>query len=245
MRLLAIAVFLLMLVGACERHREPDAAIVPKGATPDATLEGVIRFSGSDIPASTLVENQTDPEACGTRHSLGDILVSEPTQGIANAIVALVDIPPEKIGSFDPSKLILDNTDCRFQPHVSVLTLGDTIEIRNSDPVLHTTHFYGALEANIALPFKGTWVTRAADRPGMVVVKCDVHGWMQAYIRIDDHPFHAVSDSEGRFQISDVPPGSYTFEAWHERLGLRRLSVDLSTGDTTHIVIDYAGPAPG
>ncbi len=243
MRLFAIAVFLLLLAVACERRREPGAAIVPKGETPGATLEGVVRFSGSEIPASTQVENQTDPEVCGTRHSLQDLLVSGRTQGIANAIVALVDIPPEKIGSFDPSELILDNTDCRFQPHVSALTLGDTIEIRNRDPVLHTTHFYGALEANVALPFKGTQVTKEADRPGMVVVKCDVHGWMQAYIRIDDHPFHAVSDSEGRFRIPDVPPGSYTLEAWHERLGLRRLSVDLSAGETEDVVVEYAGPA--
>jgi len=120
-----------------------------------------------------------------------------------------------------------------------VLTVGSSLETVNRDPFLHTTHLYGAHEMNIALPARGSHGTRIMRRPGMIVVKCDVHAWMQAFIRVDPHPFHAISDADGRFRIQGVPPGSYVLESWHERLGKQRQSARVEPGTTVHLDIQY------
>ncbi len=167
-------------------------------------------------------------------------MISSASGGIQNVIVALSGGPLSS--SFPPTatKLILDNRDCRFQPHVAVLPVGSTVEAINSDPIFHTTHlYYGPLSKNLSLEVGGK-ASQLLSRPGFVIVKCDIHGWMKAFIRVDSHPFHAVSDAEGRFQIRDIPPGSYTLEIWHESLGEQKLPVTVRPGTSEHMEIAYS-----
>ena len=203
-------------------------------------LEGVVTWTGTAIPTPTLVENTTDPQVCGWKQTLADMVVSSGSRGVENIIVALTDVPAEKIPPLAPGRLVLDNRQCRFSPHVSVLTTGSAIEATNSDPILHTTHLYGPLEANIALPLKDQRVLRTVEQPGLVIVKCDVHGWMQAFVRVDTHPFHGVSASSGSFRTPGVPPGDYTLEAWHEKLGTKRLRVQIRPDETLRVALEYS-----
>ena len=208
------------------------------------TLEGTVRWHGADVPQPTAVENATDPEVCGRLHSLEDLLVSDGNRGVKNVIIALTDVPVGQIPPRVPGRLLLDNVDCRFAPHVGVLITGSVIETRNSDPTLHTTHLYGPREANLALPLQGMTLSRIAEQAGMIIVKCDVHGWMQAFIRVDDHPFHAVTDGAGFFRIHDVPAGEYALEAWHEKLGTNRQTVRIQAGETSTIDLEFAAGDP-
>lgn len=197
-------------------------------------------WTGTAVPTPTIVDNTTDPRMCGQKQSLDDMVVSSRSRGVQHVIVVLTDVPAEKIPPLLPDRLVLDNRQCRFFPHVSVLTTGSAIEATNSDPILHTTHLYGPLEANIALPLKGQRVQRTVENPGLVIVKCDVHGWMQALVRVDTHPFHAVSGSSGSFRIPGVPPGNYTLEAWHEKFGTRRIRVQVRGGETRQVALEYS-----
>ena len=79
----------------------------------------------------------------------------------------------------------------------------------------------------------------------MVPVRCDVHGWMQAYIGVVDHPYFAVSGSNGSFSIPDVPAGSYTMTAWHEEYGTMTASVTVTAGGTAEVSFDYNGGTAG
>ena len=117
------------------------------------TLEGFVRLAGNELPRPTRIENTTDPIVCGSLHTLEDLLVSPKTHGIKNVIVALKDMSAPNRPANHASRLILDNRECKFVPHVSVLTVGSTIQTLNSDPTLHTVHFYGALTTNIALRY--------------------------------------------------------------------------------------------
>lgn len=197
-------------------------------------------WTGTAVPTPTIVDNTTDPQMCGQKQSLDDMVVSSRSRGVQHVIVVLTDVPAEKIPPLLPDRLVLDNRQCRFFPHVSVLTTGSAIEATNSDPILHTTHLYGPLEANIALPLKDQRVQRTVENPGLVIVKCDVHGWMQAFVRVDTHPFHAVSGSSGSFRIPGVPPGNYTLEAWHEKFGTRRIRVQVRGGETRQVALEYS-----
>ena len=232
----------ILLMVACESGssatRVVRASLRPKADL--GALEGLVRLAGDEVPSSTRVENTTDPTICGRMKTLEDFLVSASNRGIRNVMVALTDVPRERIPPRLPGRLVLDNRQCQFVPHAGVLTMGSTIEATNSDPVLHTTHLYGAVEANIALPFKGSTVIRVVDQPGIIAVRCDVHGWMQAFIRVDDHPFHAVSNATGSFRIENIPAGTYHLEAWHERLGPQKKIVRIEAGKTERIEMDYS-----
>lgn len=205
-------------------------------------IEGQVLFQGATIPKPTEIENGTDPEACGTRQSFGDLVISPENRGIQNVIVSLADatVPtaPRPAGPAGKT-LTVDNRKCQFAPHVAVLTAGSTVEATNSDPISHTTHlYYGALSRNLALA-TGEKASQFLARPGMIIVKCDIHGWMKAYVRVDSHPFHAVSDAAGRFAIRGIPAGSYTLEVWHESLGKQQLPVTVRGGRTEQIEIQY------
>lgn len=213
----------------------------PRGGTAGAgTIAGVVRLNTPEAPGPTRVENTTDPAVCGRSHTLEDLMVSAKTRGIAHAIVALEDVAPDNTPQASPRRLVLDNRDCRFVPHAAALTLGSVVEMLNSDPVLHTVHLYGPSDLNIALPLQGMKIPRTLDRPGMVVVKCDVHGWMQAFIRVDRHPFHAVTDAAGEFHINGIPPGDYTLSIWHERLGEQRRGVRIREAQVTRADFEYS-----
>ena len=217
-------------------------ALDPPGEQP-GTLEGSVTLGGAVIPSVLTVENATDPNICGRTHTLDDLLVSPQNRGIANVIVALNGVSRPRTNVAGPKRLFLDNRDCRFSPHVAVVETGVELVARNSDPVFHTTHLYGTLEVNLALPFKEMSVTQIIDKPGMIIVKCDVHGWMQAYVRVDDHPFHAVTDASGSFRITDIPPGSYELEIWQERLGALTRTVLIEPGKTQEMRVEYPAPA--
>jgi plastocyanin len=223
---LATAGWLLAMAAAASAQRQAGG-----------TLVGTIRASGP-VPAPHVIENTTDPHVCGTLHRLDDLVVS-PGGGLADAIVAIEELGASGQRPATPGRVVLDNRHCRFVPHVAVITVGSTLEVVNSDPTLHTVHLYGPVEINLALPLQGMRIARRLDRPGLFVVKCDVHGWMQAFVRVDPHPYHAVTDQAGRFQIAGIPPGAYTLGVWHEKLGTRTRRVEIGAGATVQVEVTY------
>jgi plastocyanin len=199
-------------------------------------VEGTIRLAPGVELEPTAIANTTDPEICGEARTLEDILVAD-NRGIANVIVTVRDAPAVET---EPATLVLDNSECRFEPHAAAITTGSTLEARNSDAVLHTVHLYGPKELNISLPVEGMTSARVLDQPGLYAVKCDVHGWMQAFVRVDSHPFHAVTDAEGRFEIEGLPRGSYTLELWHEKLGPAAHEVRVDGTAPVAVAIEYS-----
>ncbi len=207
-------------------------------------LEGQVLFEGSTIPRSTRVENTTDPQDCGTIQSLGNIIISSQNKGIKNVIVALNDVPLPQAYSPQAVPFTLDNRDCQFQPHVAVLTTESRIEAVNSDPIFHSVHWYGFSNLNQALGPHQSKVVQTVKRPGYVIVKCDVHGWMQAFLRVDNHPFHSVSAEDGTFRIENIPAGSYVLEVWHEYFGKQELTVNIKEDALSGVTVYYRDQSP-
>ncbi len=227
----------IFLATACstpsQESRAPveDAGQLPAGRK--SALEGRVIYQGSELPKPTRIRNTTDPEHCGPSHTLEDVLVSSANGGIRNVVVSLAGVPMGKEERPAPSRLVLDNANCRFDPHVAVLTTGSVLEATNSDRFFHSVHVYGLFNINVGLGPGQSKVIRTLSRPGRLVVRCDVHGWMRAYLWVEDHPYHAVSAEDGSFRIEEVPVGSYTLSAWHEVLGRQELQVAIRAGEVS------------
>jgi plastocyanin len=191
-------------------------------------LKGTILFEGDEIPPQTMVPIQTDPQFCEKHGANGlfpmeDYVIDRQTRGIRHVIVYLKGESIRKWRGTPRQNIVIDNRNCRFEPHVGLATVGSTIEVKNSDDVYHTTHLYGpgGFQYNPGLRAKGESEQTELTRPGTYIVKCDRHGWMSAFLRVDDHPFHAVTDEQGRFEIAGIPPGTHQVEVFHEKFGER------------------------
>ena len=233
-----ITLFVSLAAVHADRSSQIDEVIFHQ-AEANGAIEGFVHLLGEEIPSPTTVENATDPEVCGREHTLEDLLVAPENRGIRYAIATLVGVPKDRVPGRLPKRVVLTNLDCRFDPHVSIATVGDTIVTTNGDPTLHTTHYYGVLRGNISLPASGMVASRVVRLPGMISVLCDVHGWMKAFVRVDEHQYHAVTDEQGHFRISEIPPGSYTLELWHEKLGGQQVSVRIEPARTSQIELGY------
>jgi hypothetical protein len=125
----------------------------------------------------------------------------------------------------------LDQDGCRYTPHVFGVRVGQPIEIINSDPTLHNIHAMPKAnpEFNNGQPIQGMKMTHTFKaKEVMVPFKCDVHGWMNAYVGVLDHPYFAVTKEDGSFEIKHVPAGvPLEFRVWQAKSKfLQDVSVD-------------------
>ena len=127
----------------------------------------------------------------------------------------------------------IDQKECRYHPHVFGMRVGQPLQIINSDPTLHNIHATPKAnsEFNNGQPIQGMKTSHTftqKEATTIVPFKCDVHGWMNAYVGVLEHPYFAVSKPDGTFSIPNLPPGTYTLAAWHERLGEQTMSVTVA-----------------
>lgn len=192
-------------------------------------VSGTVSYGG-DAPAPAQLEITEDVDYCGQRPIYDETVQVSASKGLANVVVFLKDIaagaPPA------PSQVTLDNTGCRYEPHILAFSVGSELSVKNSDAVLHNTHarLPRADVFNYALPRQGQVIESVIDRPGLMKVGCDAgHTWMSAYIAVFEHPYFAVTDAEGRYELPQVPPGEYSLVFWHESLGAQTQSISVTS----------------
>jgi plastocyanin len=129
-----------------------------------------------------------------------------------------------------PSIQQIDET---FVPHVLPIMTGTSVDFPNGDPFFHNVFsLSGAKSFDLGRYPQGKKRTVRFDKPGIVMVFCHIHSHMSAVIRVFDHPFFTVPDSQGQFILSDIPPGTYTLVGWHERLKAVKRLVTVKAGET-------------
>lgn len=200
------------------------------------TISGVVKFKGA-APAPKKLEVTKDKEVCAkTPKNDPSLIVSG--GNLVNAVVTITDIKKGK--KMEPPKATLDQKGCEYSPHVLAFPAGSTVEILNSDGVLHNVHSYSQVNSafNIAQPkFKKT-LTVKIDKPEVISVKCDVHGWMSGWFFVTENPYFSVTDKTGSFKITDVPPGTYTLEVWHETLGKQSQKVTVKPKEAVQVTLE-------
>lgn len=152
-----------------------------------------------------------------------DTVVVDDKGNLANVIVSVkkeegADLP----GDVPKEAAVLDQKGCMYSPHVLGIMVGQEIVIKNDDSFLHNVHSQSTLNPsfNRGQPAKGDEYKPGAFKAAETfTVKCDVHPWMLAHVRVFDHPYFATSKEDGTYSIAKVPDGEYTFVAWHEKFG--------------------------
>lgn len=200
-------------------------------------ITGKISYSGPKVTSQAIKMN-ADPK-CVSMHSGKDVqpeqVVVNPNNTLRYVFVYVKKGLEGKKFPTPTTKVSIDQQGCMYHPHVFGMMTHQPLEITNSDGTLHNIHALpkNSPQFNIAQPNKGMKLTKTFDKPEvMVKVKCEVHNWMAAYIGVLDHPFFAVSDDKGNFEIKNLPPGDYEIEAWHEKFGTKTMKVTVGASDT-------------
>lgn len=138
----------------------------------------------------------------------------------------------------------IDQCSCLHTPPVVGARVGQTLQVRNSDPMLHNVHSLsaGTNGFNIAQPLAGMEYKFQLKNEEIVLrLTCDLHRWMRSYIGVVNHPYFAVSGTGGTFEIAKVPVGTHTIETWHERYGTLTRPVRVTAGGTVTVEFSYTG----
>jgi plastocyanin len=211
-------------------------------------LKGVVVLDGA-APKNVAIKMNADPVCLkeNTGEQLTEAyMVGSDGKSLANVFVYVKDGLGNYV--FDPptETARIDQKGCRYHPHVFGVRVGQPIEILNSDPTLHNIHAMPKdnSEFNTAQPMQNMKITHTFDKKEvMVPFKCEVHGWMNSYVGVLDHPYFATTDDGGKFDLKNLPAGTYTIEAWHEKLGTMTQSVTIAEKESKEITFTFKAPA--
>jgi len=210
-----------------------------------STLSGTVKFTGTPPVPEKLAMN-ADP-LCASLHPepvYAENVVVNANGALKNVFVYLKEGVEKKPYPVPPTPVVFDQKGCQYHPHVFGIQVEQTLQIVNSDATLHNVHSLAAKskQFNLGMPIQGMKLTKKFEAPEiMAKFKCDVHPWMSAYAGVIEHPFFHVSGEDGTFAIKDVPPGTYTVEAWHEQYGTQTQSVAVVEEQDATVEFTFVG----
>lgn len=203
------------------------------------TIAGEVKFAGAP-PTPEKVATTKDQEVCGKTEKVVEALLVGANKGIQNVVVSINNIAKGK--KLPEAGATLDQKDCRYTPHVVLSPVGADLTILNSDGILHNIHTYSTKNPafNKAQPkFKKAMKEKFAQAE-VVKLTCDAHSWMNGWLVVQDHPYYAVTDANGAFKITDVPPGDYEVKFWHETLGESAQKVSVKAKEEAKVSVEMA-----
>jgi plastocyanin len=243
----AVLISVVVLISGCGSEQAPGATAPPPNAkrvdaSKAGNIAGRVTFEGTP-PANEPIPMAADP-VCARENSGGatfDTVVVD-NGGLENVFVYVKDGLGDYYFDVPTDAVTLDQKGCRYTPHVFGLRVGQPLEIVNSDATMHNVHAVPAVnrEFNFSQHVTGMKERKTfTAREVMVRFKCDVHTWMSAFAGVLDHPYFAVTANGGQFQLKGLPAGTYTVEAWHEKLGTSSQSVTLGEKEDRNITFTF------
>lgn len=212
-----------------------------------ATINGVVHFQGT-APANEVIDMSAEP-TCAEKHSTPptrSTVLANANGTLRNVFVYVKEGLPAQRYPAATEAPVLDQNGCEYVPHVLGVQAGQNFIVRNSDGLLHNVNARATVNRgfNFGQPVTMDGERSFAQQEVMVPVTCEVHGWMEAYIGVVDHPYFAVTGEDGSFTIPNLPPGTYTLEAWHERYGTQTAQVTVAAQQQGQADFHYDAAAP-
>jgi hypothetical protein len=195
------------------------------------TVSGRIRFTGKR-PAAKVIDMSEEPACVEAHHGKAhdESLVVSKSGALANAFIYVKGGLEGKTFEIPATPVTIDQSGCWFRPRVLGIQTGQILQVINSDPVTHNIHPLAQVnrEWNHSQGAGDPPIARKFLKPEIMIrVKCNIHSWMHAFIGVLEHPYFAVSQEDGSFEIKNLPPGTYTIAVWQEVLGTQEQQVNV------------------
>ena len=187
----------------------------------EGAIKGVVAFKGA-APEARKIQMGSDPvcEQKGQGATFEEVVVQDGK--LQNVFVYVKSGLPQNSFAVPSTEAVLDQSGCRYVPHVLGVQTNQTLKVLNSDATSHNVHPVPQKNREWnenQYPSAPPLIKRFSEPEVLIPVKCNQHSWMKAWIGVLPHPFFAVTGPDGSFSIKGLPPGEYEVEAWHEKLG--------------------------
>ncbi len=215
---------------------------------PGGTIRGTIKFAGKKVPRQPIqmqgdkhcISQNVKTPALSERWVFGD------NDTLQNVFVWVSKGLEGQKFTAPKTPAILDQVNCIYRPHVSGIVARQDLHIYNSDPSLHNVNVFPQFNGgfNEGMSAKGTKIVKQFNKPEIgIKFRCNVHPWMSAYVHVVSHPFFAVTQKEGTFEIKGLAPGVYTVKVWHEfsifKPDKQEITVKIQNTETKTVIFTY------
>jgi hypothetical protein len=242
--LLALVLTFMLPSSSFAKRKNYEVVDVVNGGS----IVGTIKAAEMVADPTEKIETKVPEEIkiCGTEFKMEKFVISSDL-GVKNVLLALQDVTEGK--AMPKEDLNIDIKNCQFQPLAAIAYKGSQLVVKNSDPIFHNIDMgliiKGGIRSavyNLALPNQNVAINKPVRRTGMYYVKCDAQKWMRSYIYAARNPYVALTDENGKFEITDIPPGKYEVLVWHEGFGEVKKTVEVKAGEATTLDHTFAKP---
>lgn len=248
-QVLLAAVLLVCIAGCGTSHTQSDAnkstaaaeATLRVDPNIEATITGKVTLEG-EPPKFAPIDMSSEPGCKNSSPVYPQTVVAGNDGSLANVVVYVKG----GLGNyrFDPpaSPAVLRQKDCMYEPHIVALMVNQPLEIRNDDPTVHNIHLLPKTSEqwNHSQTPGAAPLTTSFALPEMAIpVECNVHPWMRSYMFVFSNPYYAVTSPTGTFELTNLPPGSYTIEAWQEKYGVLDQTITVGPKESKTLAFVY------
>jgi Carboxypeptidase regulatory-like domain len=256
LHLLVPAVFALGVLAACSQPRPAEtsssvSSSVPALAVDPSTAGSISGTVVLDGPPPVLRPINMDSEPACAAANRSPVFPPEVVTGKNGALANVVVFVKSGLANYHyqtPARsAVLDQKNCMYEPHIVALMTNQRLEIHNDDPTIHNVHSMPKINEgwNKAQRAGSAPLVTSFPRPELAIpFMCNVHPWMRSFIFVFDHPYFAVTSSNGAFSLKNLPPGTYTIEAWQEKYGMQDQRVTLAPRESKAVSFTFKSSSP-
>lgn len=220
------------------------AAIIDPATT--ATLSGRATLAGVP-PAMQRIDMSSEPNCKNASPVFQQTVIAGEDAGLANVVIYIKSGLGNYRYEMPQTPVALHQKGCMYEPHIITSRVDQPLQVDNDDSTVHNVHPEPKInnQWNRSQPAGAAPLLERFPYPELAIpIVCNVHPWMRSYAFVFDNPYHAVTTSNGRFELKNIPPGQYTLEAWQEKLGVQDQQIDLAPKQSKTIAFVFSsGPS--
>jgi plastocyanin len=244
--------FALVITGCSKKESDeaarppaPTAVVDPSTA---GSITGIVKLDGTP-PAFRPIDMSA--EAACLQANPSPVAPPVVVMGTHGALANVVVYVKSGLGSYrfdtPTAPVVLDQKGCMYEPRVLAAMVNQSLEVHNEDQTIHNVHPMPRENKpwNKSEPVGDPPIQATFTKPELAIpIACNIHPWMRAFLFVFAHPYFDITPKSGEFALKNLPPGTYTIEAWQERFGFQDQTVTVAAKETKSIEFTFHAVAP-